>query len=67
MLGYFLLLALLKRPVVAAIGAFIFAVHPVHVEAVSGIVGRAEILSAGFTLAALLFHFGDVESGGRRR
>jgi tetratricopeptide (TPR) repeat protein len=66
-LGYLLLLVLLKRPVVAAVGAFIFAVHPVHVEAVSGIVGRAEILSAGFTLLALLFHFGYIESGGRRR
>src|SRR4029079_1331382 len=31
----------------------IFAVHPIHVEAVAGIVGRAEILVALFALAAL--------------
>ncbi len=67
LLAYALLLALIKRRAAAAVGAFIFAVHPVHVEAVSGIVGRADILSAGFTLVALLFHFGYIESGGRRR
>jgi tetratricopeptide (TPR) repeat protein len=34
----------------------IFAVHPVHVEAVAPVVGRSELLAAGFGLLALLFH-----------
>ena len=34
-------------------GALFFAVHPVHVEAVTGIVGRAELFSSFFYLAAL--------------
>jgi lysylphosphatidylglycerol synthetase-like protein (DUF2156 family) len=39
----------------AALGAgLIFAVHPVHTEAVSGIVGRAEVLAAVFCFAATL-------------
>ena len=33
--------------------ASVFAVHPIHVEAVTGIVGRAEILVTLFVLAAL--------------
>ncbi len=32
----------------------IFALHPIHTEAVSGIVGRADVLSAIFFLLALL-------------
>lgn len=32
--------------------ALLFAAHPVHTEAVSGIVGRAELLSAAFVLLA---------------
>lgn len=37
-------------------GALLFAVHPVHVEAVANIVGLAEILAAGFFVAACLVH-----------
>ena len=36
----------------AAIAGLFFAIHPIHTEAVSGVVGRAEILSAIFILAA---------------
>ena len=39
---------------VATVGALLFAVHPVHAEAVAGIVGRAEILAALFMLLGLL-------------
>jgi len=39
---------------VAALAAAVFAVHPVHVEAVAGIVGRAELLAAVFLLLGLL-------------
>jgi tetratricopeptide (TPR) repeat protein len=38
----------------AAAGAAIFAVHPVHVEAVANLVGRAEVLSSVFYLVACL-------------
>ncbi|KAJ8315684.1 hypothetical protein KUTeg_007834 [Tegillarca granosa] len=36
------------------LSALLFAVHPIHTEAVTGIVGRAEALSSIFFLAALL-------------
>ncbi|GFY44676.1 protein O-mannosyl-transferase Tmtc3 [Trichonephila inaurata madagascariensis] len=36
------------------IAALLFAVHPIHTEAVTGIVGRAEILSSIFFLLAFL-------------
>ena len=36
----------------------LFAVHPVHSEAVLGVVSRAELLAAGFVLWAVLNHLG---------
>ncbi len=39
----------------ALAGALVFAVHPVHVEAVANLVGRAERMAAAFLFAALLF------------
>jgi len=39
--------------------ALLFAVHPVHTEAVSSVVGRSELLAAGFLLAAWWFHVRD--------
>lgn len=39
---------------VAALAAALFAVHPVHTEAVTNIVGRAELLAAFFGLVTLL-------------
>ncbi len=39
-----------------AVAGLLFAVHPVHVEAVAGIVGRAEILAACGVVAAVLAH-----------
>ncbi len=39
---------------VAALAAVLFAVHPVHVEAVANVVGRAELLAAFFLLGGLL-------------
>ncbi|HEX5041335.1 MAG TPA: DUF1736 domain-containing protein [Candidatus Polarisedimenticolaceae bacterium] len=40
----------------AILAALLFAVHPVHVEAVANVAGRAELLAAGFALAAWLAH-----------
>ena len=45
--------SLLSRPA-AALAALLFAVHPVHTEAVTGVVGRAELLASLFFLYALL-------------
>ncbi len=36
--------------------ALLFAIHPVHSEAVAPVVGRSELLSAGLALWALLLH-----------
>ncbi|PVD28691.1 hypothetical protein C0Q70_11285 [Pomacea canaliculata] len=38
------------------LAAMLFAVHPVHTEAVTGVVGRAECLSSIFFLAAFLMY-----------
>jgi protein O-mannosyl-transferase len=55
-----LVFAFLRRlgaaAVAAGLGAAVFAVHPVHVEAVANVVGRAELISMLFVLlGALLF------------
>lgn len=38
----------------ACIAALLFAAHPIHTEAVAGVVGHAEVLSAALAFAALL-------------
>ncbi len=45
---------LFEDEAIAGVAAVLFAVHPVHSEAVAGIVGRGEILAAGFMLLGLL-------------
>ena len=50
------LAAELLAPVAAGIAALLFAIHPVHVEAVANVVGRLEPMAATFVLAALLAH-----------
>ena len=40
----------------ALLGGLIFAVHPIHVEAVANVAGRAELLAAAAALAAWLAH-----------
>lgn len=51
----------------ALVAGSLFAVHPVHVEAVAGIVGRAELLAAGGILAALHLHRRALAPGAGRR
>ncbi len=54
-----LVLLLLRRfvdVVPAACGALLFALHPVHTEAVASVVGQAELLAAAAVLAAALLH-----------
>jgi hypothetical protein len=38
----------------SGIASILFAIHPIHVEAVTGLVGRAEVLCSTFYLLALL-------------
>ncbi len=54
----------------ALVAAHLFAVHPVHVEAVANVVGRAEVLATVFSLIAVLLYLrlGDrSEPGGALR
>ena len=44
---------------VAFAAALVFAVHPLHTEAVSSVVGRAELLAVGFLFAAWILHLND--------
>jgi protein O-mannosyl-transferase len=50
----FLLLARFAAVPFALAGALVFAAHPVHTEAVANVVGRAELMAAVFSLAAML-------------
>lgn len=50
----FLLLSVFFPIGPAVAGAVVFAVHPVHVEAVANVVGRAELMAATFGFGALL-------------
>ncbi len=48
--------ALFRQRPLAAICGFLFAVHPVHVEAVSGAANAGELLTLAFALAAFLIY-----------
>uniref|UniRef100_A0A6B2KZ34 dolichyl-phosphate-mannose--protein mannosyltransferase n=1 Tax=Arcella intermedia TaxID=1963864 RepID=A0A6B2KZ34_9EUKA len=59
--SYFLALAIFKPThpeeethSIALLSALIFAAHPVHVEAVTGVVGRAELLGGCFSIMSFL-------------
>jgi tetratricopeptide (TPR) repeat protein len=52
-------------PVGAGATAILFAVHPVHVEGVANVVGRAELLAALFVLLAALAYRTDGELAAR--
>ncbi len=60
---YFLFRALLRDnaygPTIALVAAALFAVHPIHTEAVTSIVGRPELLATGFLFTAWLLHLHD--------
>jgi protein O-mannosyl-transferase len=48
-----------QRTMISFAAAMLFAVHPIHTEAVASIVGRSELLATGFLLAAWLLHLQD--------
>ncbi|MCZ6601832.1 MAG: hypothetical protein O6952_02365, partial [Planctomycetota bacterium] len=50
---YFLLFAIFRSAPVAFGASILFALHPVHTEAVSGVVGRSEVLAALFGFLSL--------------
>ena len=56
---------LLRRPF-AMWAALVFALHPIQTEAVNGIVGRAELLSAFWVLVACLLYVRSAVSRGGR-
>lgn len=60
-----LLLRLRLSPALALGAALLFAVHPIHVEAVTSLVGRGETQAAALALAFLLLALRAVEGGPR--
>ncbi|KAK9811534.1 hypothetical protein WJX72_005492 [[Myrmecia] bisecta] len=50
----------------ALIAGLLFACHPIHTEAVAGIVGHAELLAAAFAVSALLAYMQAAECGQRQ-
>jgi tetratricopeptide (TPR) repeat protein len=49
----------------ALVGGAVFAVHPVHTEAVANVVGRAELLTALFMISACLIYLDKLRSEDR--
>ncbi len=47
----------------ALLGGLVFAVHPLHAEAVANVVGRGELLAALFSLTAVLVYLAGREWG----
>src|ERR1022692_2128898 len=54
---YMLLLEIVGRPRVAFVAAMLYAVHPLHVEAVAPAFSRLELLAATFLFAGWLLHW----------
>jgi tetratricopeptide (TPR) repeat protein len=60
---YVLGMILFRRRLVACITGLVFAVHPVHTEAVVPMVGRSELLAAITVLGALILYIQDALAG----
>ena len=60
---YILLLELIgstpEGKTIALVAVLLYAVHPIHTEAVAWAVGRAELLAAGFLFAGWILHLRD--------
>ncbi|XP_004928023.1 protein O-mannosyl-transferase Tmtc3 [Bombyx mori] len=61
---YYRVCAMFLPEFASFVAAILFAVHPIHTEAVTGVVGRAEMLSSLFFLGALLCY---AKAANRRR
>ncbi len=51
---YYFISCLFQQPTIALLGAVIFALHPVHVEAVSWIASRADLIGTLFFILSIL-------------
>ncbi len=60
----FVLAHLVALPI-AFVAGLLFALHPVHVEAVANVVGGAEVMATAFLLLAVLLHLRGPSSWGR--
>jgi protein O-mannosyl-transferase len=67
LLVYALAVRLIQRFWPAFFVAALWAVHPVHTEAVTNVAGRTDLLAAGAVLAALLCYLKSVEAQGGLR
>lgn len=65
--GWFLIVALFGRGGLATAAMLLFAIHPIHIEAVAGIVGRAELLTALGMLVCCLAGVRLMRGGGGGR
>jgi tetratricopeptide (TPR) repeat protein len=61
LLIYFMVRRIYKEETTAFVTALFFSVHPVHVESIASIVGRAESLCAFFYLASLMLFIRERE------
>ncbi|XP_069619119.1 protein O-mannosyl-transferase TMTC1 [Ranitomeya imitator] len=61
LLGYICSTAVFEDRKQAVASALLFAVHPVHTEAVAGIVGRADVMSCALFLLAFLCYIRSIE------
>jgi len=66
-LVFFLLKRLTKQATFSFFGALIFAIHPIHVEAVSNITNRKELLALAFLLIAFLCYIRFLEENSSRK
>ena len=47
---------------ISLLGTLLFSIHPIHTEAVTGVVGRAELLSSIFFILTILAYQGSTVS-----
>jgi len=64
-LVYAIILSIASLSGIAFIGALLFAIHPVHTEAVAWISGRADILSSLFSFLSILLYINFSRAKGK--
>ncbi|MBE9506980.1 MAG: tetratricopeptide repeat protein, partial [Chloroflexi bacterium] len=62
-LVYFILRGILEKRWSAWLGALLFAIHPIHTEAVSWISGRTDVVCGFFFFLALFLYIGSRKGG----
>ncbi|RJP56305.1 MAG: tetratricopeptide repeat protein [Candidatus Auribacter fodinae] len=60
---YLIFALLLNNPISALLSALLFVIHPLHTEAVTGIVGRAEVYAAFFFFLAWYWYLRGYQKG----